>query len=315
MEEARIDRERLRIGICSFTEPGMVKSFYPQGLPPAERLSYYAARFDTLEIDSSFYALPSERNSHLFASRTPDGFVFHFKAFGLLTRHPVDVSRLGRTLRGLLPADFDEPVVRHPPAELLETAFAMFASALEPLARAGKLGVVLFQFPPWFRKSPDALAYIDYCRERLPDFTLAIEFRHGSWFVGSERDDTLAFLRSRELVHTVVDEPQVGIYGSVPAVIAVTAPISYVRFHGRNRDTWTKKGATVAERYAYLYTESELEEWVPHIRTLGENADRTYLMFNNCFAYYAVKNAKMLGELLGIFPVPGRPPIEFVETV
>lgn len=304
---------RVRIGICSFTEEGMVRAFYPRGLPPQERLGYYAARFDTLEIDSSFYALPSERNSRLFAARTPDDFVFHFKAFGLMTGHPVEVTRLGRALGSLLPAGHAERVVRKPTREMLERAFAMFAGALEPLRRAGKLGFVLFQYPPWFRKTKDNRDFVRLARELLPDIDIAVEFRHGSWLVEGEAADTFAFLERHGLSYTAVDEPQVGLYGSVPPVVAVTAPSAYVRFHGRRADTWTKKGATVAERYAYLYSEAELAEWVPRLEALAARAERVYAMFNNCFAYYAVKNAKMLGEMLGVFPREGRPPIEFVE--
>lgn len=311
--KSSVAREKIFIGTCSFTEEGMVKTFYPLSLPPRDRISFYAERLDTVEIDSSFYALPSERNSILFVERTPKDFKFHFKAFGLLTKHPVPVSRLGKTLRGYLHQDFSGDIVREPQKELLEKAFEMFWSALLPLHRAGKLRSVLFQFPPWFTKSDENMEYIFFCKEKLPGFLLTIEFRHGSWLTEKEREDTFEFLRQHNLCYVTVDEPQVGFYGSVPPVAESTGEIAYIRFHGRNKDNWLKKGISTVERFAYLYSKEELEEWVPKVRDLSQRSKETYVMFNNCFAYYALKNAKMFAELVG--GLKGKKPIEVLEII
>lgn len=291
--------DNILIGTCSFTEEGMIKTFYPPGLPSADRISYYSEHLNTVEIDSSFYALPSERNSILFIERTPDDFKFHFKAYGMLTRHPVPVARLGRTLRGYLPQDFSGDTIREPSSKLLEKAFEMYWSALLPLHRAQKLKSVLFQFPPWYTKSEKNMKYILFCKGMLPDFLLTIEFRHGSWLTEREREDTFKFLRQHNLCYVSVDEPQTGIYGSIPSLVEVTGEIAYIRFHGRNAENWLKKGITTAERFSYLYSESELKDWIPQVYNLARKAEEVYVMFNNCFAYYAIKNAKMFGELIG----------------
>ncbi len=301
------------IGTCSFTEEGMVKTFYPPDLPAVDRISYYAEHMDTVEVDSSFYTLPSERNSLLFVERTPKNFKFHFKAFGMLTRHPVPVSRLGRTLREYLPQDFFQDTIRKPSSKLLEKAFEMFWSALLPIHRAGKLKSVLFQFPPWYAKSEENMKYIVWCREMLPDFLLTIEFRHGSWLSDRERENTFEFLRQHNLCYVSVDEPQTGEYGSIPPLAEVTGEIAYLRFHGRNTENWLKKGITVKERFSYLYSESELKEWVPKVYDLSRKAKEVYVMFNNCFAYYALKNAKMFGELVG--GLRGKKSIEVLEII
>lgn len=301
------------IGTSSFADPLMAKYFYPANLPPAEKISYYAAHFNTVEVDSSFYALPSERNSVLFASRTPPGFIFHFKAFGLMTGHPVEVKRLGRTLRSYLPADFSGEVVRKADERLLEQAFRMFWSALQPLKRANKLGYVLLQYPPWFKKSDENIEFIKKARELLPDAGLAVEFRNGTWLLDGEREDTLAFLKELGMVYVIVDEPQVGVYGSVPPVVAVTAGDSYIRFHGRNRENWLKKGITARERFKYLYSDEELEPWSSTVRQLSSEVNRVYVLFNNCFAYYALKNARRFADMLDV--LKDRQPLNINETL
>jgi uncharacterized protein YecE (DUF72 family) len=144
----------IRVGTCSWTDKTLLesKTFYPPELKSAEdRLKFYAQHFNTVEVDSTFYALPARRNAELWAERTPSEFVFHIKAFGLLTQHAVEVTRLPRLLKEMLPPEKRElRLLKDPPGEIRDLAFQMFADALLPLKESGKLGVILFQFPPFF---------------------------------------------------------------------------------------------------------------------------------------------------------------------
>lgn len=287
-----------RVGTASWTDPSLIDSgaFYPPDCDTAEaRLRFYAAQFDTVEVDSSYYALPSERNSRLWAERTPEGFVFHVKAFALLTRHPAEVSRLPRAMRDLLSAEERaKPRLGEPREEVLELAFRMFDGALEPLRRAGKLGLLVFQFPPWFTATRGNARYIEECRRRLPRHRLAVEFRHASWLAEERQARTLDLLRGLGATYTIVDEPQVA--NAVPPLCATTTDEAYVRFHGHNRESWTKKGISAAERYKYLYSERELAAWAERLRHLG--ARRVNAIFNNCYANFGVMNATTMRQML-----------------
>jgi len=294
------------VGTCSFTDKGFDGPFYPIGLKPAERISFYAGHFNVVEIDSSYYALPSERNSNLFAQRTPDDFLFHFKAFGLMTKHRVQTKSLGRALLTRLPPGHDKPFIEHPSTDLLKLTFDMFYSALYPLKLAKKLGMILFQFPPYFTKSNANKDYILQCREWMRDYHIAVEFRHKSWVQESEVSDTMQFLRSSGLTYVSVDEPQFPNGTTIPPIAEATTNIAYIRFHGRNTVNWFKKGITVAERFDYLYSNQELSEWVPKIKELANQTDQVHLMFNNCMNTYPIQNARDITDMLGALPQKKR---------
>ena len=120
---------------------------------------------------------PSEQNARLWVERTPPGFVFNIKAFGLLTQHPIDPRRLPDTVRERLPSDvLEKGRLYHGgvPAKVRELVWTMHIEALQPLAEAGKLGCMLFQFPPWFRKNRASVDYLRELRERLP-WPIAVE--------------------------------------------------------------------------------------------------------------------------------------------
>ncbi|GFP35775.1 hypothetical protein HKBW3S43_01563, partial [Candidatus Hakubella thermalkaliphila] len=237
----------IRTGTCSWTDRTLLesKTFYPPGLKSAEdRLKFYAQHFNTVEVDSTFYALPARRNAELWAERTPPDFIFHIKAFGLLTQHTVEVARLPRLLREMLPPDKRElRLLKDPPAEIRDLAFQMFAEALLPLYESGKLGVVLFQFPPFFVPRQESLNYIEQCQKMLAHYPLAIEFRHRRWVDEQHLKETLSFLKERDLAFVCVDEPQFD-DSTMPPLAEATSDISYIRFHGRNKENWFKKGIT-----------------------------------------------------------------------
>lgn len=222
------------------------------------------------------------------------------KAFAPLTTHHTDPKRLPKDLRQELPKELLEKkrvYAKDLGDDALGEIAKRFRAALEPLHGAGKLGAVLFQYPPWFVISRDNKNEILRAREMLPDFRLAIEFRNGTWMSERNRAETLAFLRENQLVYVSVDEPQ-GFKTSIPPVATATSDLAMVRFHGRNAETWMKQTQTAAERFKYQYSDNELGEWVPRIRSLAEDSDEVQVLYNNCYADFAVTNAKRMAELL-----------------
>lgn len=180
--------------------------------------------------------------------------------------------------------------------EALSQCFKMFGSALKPLKDSGKLGVLVFQFPPWFLSRRENYNYILSVKEYLPDERLAIEFRHRSWLIGRTKDQTMKFLRDNNLIYISVDEPDFP--SSPPPIAEATSDIAYVRFHGRNKENWFKKGIPTVVRYNYLYSREELKEWAEKIKRLSALARIVYGMFNNCHGDKAIRNAKDLMEIL-----------------
>jgi uncharacterized protein YecE (DUF72 family) len=297
---------RILIGTSSWTDPTLVKDghFYPAGAKSAEaRLRYYASQFPLVEVDSTYYFPPSEKNAVLWIERTPPDFTFNIKAYSLLTNHPTKPKSLYGDVRDELPAELlaKRNLYRENlPDEAVEEVWKRFHDALMPLHSAGKLGAVLFQFPQWFVISRKSKAYIEECAERLSDFRVAVEFRHKSWMREDNVEETLEFLEERKLPYVCVDMPQ-GFDSSVPPVSAATADdLAMVRFHGRDTTAWTSKSETASERFRYDYAKEELQEWVPKIESLTTQARETHVLMNNCYQDYAVRSARDLGALLDL---------------
>ena len=292
----------IRVGTCSWTEKSLIQSkeFYPKGVNAAEdRLRYYSEKFDVVEVDSSFYAIPSEKTVSLWAERTPPGFIFHIKAFALLTGHSADLKAVPPEVRDLLPIEsLAKNRVTVKEKKPLEAAFRLFKTACEPLRQAGKMGIVVFQYPPFVIHNKQNLDYILFCREMMEGFHIGIEFRHGSWLTPDNRDSVFHFLREHQLTYIAADEPQYGTFATVPFVPEVTSDIAYFRFHGRNKETWLKKGLETSLRYNYLYSEEELREFIPALSSTDKKAKVTYAMFNNCHGASATRNALRLKEMV-----------------
>ena len=294
----------VRVGTASWTDKTLIACgrFYPPGATSAEaRLRHYAARFPIVEVDSSYYAMPAPATAQLWAERTPPGFTMNVKAFRLFTGHATAPLVLHRDLQiawqGRLPAKF---FYRDVPGELLDELWLRFREALQPLAAAGRLGLVHFQFPPWLVAGAAGRAHVEHCAWRMSGFDLGVEFRHESWFAGeAERAATLAFLRELQVAHTVVDGPQ-GFSNSVPALWEATHPrYALVRLHGRNRGTWNVKGQTAAsDRFNYDYSEDELATLAPAILQLSTQAMQTHVIFNNNMEDQGQRNASTLTRLL-----------------
>ncbi len=292
------------VGISSWTERTLIKEgdFYPAGAKTAEgRLQFYASQFPIVEVDSTYYFPPSERNAVLWIERTPKDFTFNIKAYSLLTNHPTRRESLYADLRDELPKDLESKrnLYREQlPDEAVEQVWQRFHDALMPLHSAGKLGAVLFQFPQWFVIARKNKEYLLECRDRLKDFRIAVEFRHKSWLEERNREETIGFLQDNGLPFVCVDMPQ-GFDSSLPPIaVATSRDLAMVRFHGRDPEAWKTKSETAAERFRYEYSEPELREWVPKINELSDHARETHVLMNNCYRNYAVNNARDLRSLL-----------------
>jgi uncharacterized protein YecE (DUF72 family) len=265
-----------------------------------ERLRFYAGQFPLTEIDSTYYAPPSEQQARLWAERTPDGFRFDVKAYSLLTGHPTRPRSLWRDLRESLPpevADKRNVYPKHLTPDALDEAWTRFAGALRPLHEAGKLGSILFQYPPWFVPRRENRAEVEALRERLPEYRVAVEFRSPMWLAEErDRERTLGMLEEHGLVFVCVDAPAAS---KLPRVMAVTNPdLLVMRFHGRSDSTWSDTSRSAAERFRYLYSPEELEELARPIREVIGEARETHLLMNNCYRDYSVRNAAQLRDLL-----------------
>jgi uncharacterized protein YecE (DUF72 family) len=270
----------VRIGTCSWADDALSKHWYPPGVPARERLRYYAERFSTVEVDSTYYRVPDEKMVRGWADRTPEGFVMHVKAFGLMTRHPVRLEQVPPDLREGLPVDHRGRVDR-PSREARGEVFRAFLEALAPLRESGKLGGILFQMPPYVVWKPSSLDYLEWAREQVGDDAFLFEPRHRSWYEEDVRAELLRFLEERRMTWVVVDAPRSDGANVPGTLVAATTPMAYVRFHGRNASTWNVRGGSAAQRFDYLYGEEELREWVPPLRELAGRAEEAYAFFNN----------------------------------
>jgi uncharacterized protein YecE (DUF72 family) len=295
---------QIRVGSASWADPELVKSglFYPkEAKSPEERLRFYASKFSLVEVDSSYYAMPSSTNSQKWADRTPDDFLFNMKAFRLFTRHQTDRKMLPADIRKALPARTKKMFYYEDvPEELRAELWRQFKIALEPLRRAGKLVAVHFQFPKWFVGNPRDFAHLEEIRERMADYLVAVEFRARTWFDGKRDERTLEMERRNGWVNVTVDEPDTGA-SSIPTVWDVTSPrLAIVRMHGRNHGQWDKKELkTSAERFDYDYTDDELAAFVKPIKKLAKQVDLVQVIMNNNRGDQGVRNGATLRDLLG----------------
>ncbi|WP_321818395.1 MULTISPECIES: DUF72 domain-containing protein [unclassified Paraburkholderia] len=295
----------IRVGTASWTDPTLIKSkrFYPPGCSSAEaRLRFYASQFPLVEVDSSYYSMPSASNSALWVDRTPAGFTFNIKAFRLFTGHQTPRDMFPKDMQPALPQNGKKNLYyKDIPEDIRSELWRRYFEAIAPLAIAGKLGAVHFQFAPWITSGPEGRAHVEHCADVADSRVLmAVEFRNKSWFDTAHAPSTLALERDRRLINVIVDEPQ-GSANSIPAVWEITNPeLAVVRLHGRNHETWNIKEATAAsDRFNYDYHNDELSDLSSRILEVAGVVARTHVVFNNNYEDQGQRNARTLMGILG----------------
>jgi uncharacterized protein YecE (DUF72 family) len=236
---------------------------YPEGAKTGDFLSRYAGIFPTVELDYTYYQRPTAKRMGAMLEGAGPG-LFSVKAHETLT-HKIDPGAW-------------------------EGEAKAFLEALEPLREAGRLGAALFQFPYSFHYEAEQRRYLDKLLGYFAGLPSAVEFRNARWF----NTRVIEGLRKREAALVSLDMPD--LRGLPPTLEAVTAPLAYVRLHGRNGKAWW--GTDSAARYDYLYSDGELEAWEGRIRRMAAKADRVLVYFNNHRRGQAVRNGRKLMELL-----------------
>lgn len=292
------------MGVASWTDPTFTAKgvFYPDDArTPEKRLRHYASRFPVVEVDSTYYALPTVDTANAWVERTPADFVFDVKAFALMTGHATEVSRLPGTLKQALPA----PLARAKrvnaeelPPDFVDETWRIFREACIPLRDSGKLGAIFLQYAPWVAPAKDSPALLERAIERLGGLPVAVEFRNAEWMTERLRDRTLRLLERLGASYVSVDEPQ-GTPTSIPPVVHTTARrLAVIRMHGQRADAWSARGVPAVEKYRYLYSSAELDEWAEKVVEAAATAENLHVIFNNCYANYgAVNAAEMIARL------------------
>ena len=293
---------RILVGTSSWADPGFVEEWYPPGMAARDRLGWYAERFEYVEVNSSFYAIPEQGTVARWAEVTPGGFVFDYKLHRALSRHSADLGSLPPDMRDGVETT-DRGRVRLTRA-LEDALLDRTCEAVAPLERAGKLGAFLLQLTPAFSPRKHDLDELAPLAERLAPRPLAIEFRHRGWVDPERVEGTLAWLADHGAAFVAVDAPKEVHLPIMPDLDAVTRDdIAYIRMHGRNADGYLK-GKSVAERFGWEYSDEELEEIAARARSMAEQAAAVHVAFNNNRGRDAPSSARRFRQLIGQDPGP-----------
>ncbi|OGS20804.1 MAG: hypothetical protein A2252_12415 [Elusimicrobia bacterium RIFOXYA2_FULL_39_19] len=267
----------IKIGTSGFSFPDWRGVVYPKTLSAKDTLKYYEEElgFDSVEINSTYYTLVTDKAFAGMAKKTGPDFEFVVKGYKGFTHDPFD-TRLGDK----------KPSIK----EALEK-MDRFNFSIKPLKEAGKLGAVLVQFPVFFSPSKESMDYILECKNKFADTEFIVEFRNRAW----ARENTIKYLKTNNIGFCAVDEPQ--LTRLMPFVNEVTSNTAYLRLHGRNQNWFNAK---LSERYDYFYSDTELKSFIPEVDKMAQAANKTYIMFNNCHAGSAIKNALTMKKLLNI---------------
>jgi uncharacterized protein YecE (DUF72 family) len=293
---------RIHVGTSSWADPGFVEEWYPPGMAAKDRLGWYAERFDTVEVNSSFYAIPEQPTVARWAEVTPEDFVFDYKLHKALSRHSAELQSLPPDLRDGVETTGRGRVVltRELEAALLERT----CEAVAPLEQAGKLGAFLLQLTPAFAPGKHELDELAPIVEGLAPRQLAIEFRHRGWVEDKRIEATLDWLSDHDAAFVAVDAPKEVHVPIMPDVDAVTRPdLAYMRMHGRNAEGYMK-GKSVAERFGWEYSDDELREIAARVKTMAEQAAAVHVQFNNNRGRDAPSSARRFRQLIGQDPGP-----------
>jgi uncharacterized protein YecE (DUF72 family) len=276
MTDDRIASHRIRIGTAGWSYPDWNGQVYPKPPPRGfDPLTYLAQYVDAVEINSSFYRIPTPATTRRWVERVAAYPAFRFTA---------------KLWQGFTHE-----------AQTRAQDEAAFRQALAPLQDAGKLGAVLLQFPYRFHHTPDTRQYLRHVAEAFAEYPRVLEIRHRSW----DRADVFEFLQELGIGFCNIDQPQVS--ASIGLTRVVTSPVGYLRLHGRHAALWFQEGAGAAARYDYRYQAGELEELVDAVEEISRRAQETYLITNNHFRGQAVLNALELQYHLRRRPIPVPP--------
>jgi uncharacterized protein YecE (DUF72 family) len=295
---------RIVVGTSSWADPGFIKEWYPQGMPAGQRLPWYAERFEVVELNASFYAVPDRETVRRWVDVTPDGFTFDVKLHRLLSRHSAPLDSLPPDLRGRAKTTPRGRVVLDPDIE--RAVAEELLHAIEPLERAGKLGALLLQCTPAFKPGRNRLEELEPLVGLVAPRTVALELRNRHWVEDEQLSETLAWCSEHGVSFVCVDAPPGDHFSIMPAVDAVTRDdLAYFRIHGRDTHGYLT-GKSVAERFGWVYGDEELEEVAGRVRGLAEQAGEVHVLFNNNRDDDAPSAARRFRALLG--QDPGPPP-------
>jgi uncharacterized protein YecE (DUF72 family) len=290
------------VGTSSWADPGFVEHWYPKALPSKERLPFYAERFEAVELNSSFYAIPASSTVEGWVKATPEGFRFDVKLHKLLSHHAAQLKELPADLRDDVETNARGRVLLDRP--LLDEMVRRTSEAFQPLADAGKLGAFLLQLTPAFDPRRNDVEELGPVVDGLAPVPVAVEFRRRSWASSKRFESVLDWLSANDAVFVCVDTPPGDHVPIFPPVDAVTRDsLAYMRCHGRNTEGYLH-GRSVAERFDYDYRAEELEEIAGRAVALAEEAEQVHVMFNNNARELAPKAARALRGILGQDPGP-----------
>jgi uncharacterized protein YecE (DUF72 family) len=269
----------------------VASSSAPRGRGKFDELAFYAEHFDTVEVNSTFYRVPTPQTARGWAARTPPGFEFSLKLYQKFTHPDMFQKSTGDDPFSLGQKDVDE-----------------FRAAIDPLASTGKLGALLAQFPPSFKNEPDSRGYLEWLLQRFEAYLVAVELRHRSW--SDDPRATLRMLDAFGVAWVQIDEPKFRL-SIRQTLMPNVRTFYYLRLHGRNAAQWWKHENS-EDRYNYLYSPEELEPFARAADGASRQVKKAYLYANNHFSAKSVANAAILKHQLGQ-PLSGEYPQEFVE--
>jgi uncharacterized protein YecE (DUF72 family) len=282
--------------------------FYPSRRPKGfDELTYYAEHFDTVEVNSTFYGQPRPGVTARWVERTPPGFEFSVKLYQKFTHPKMFKERLARSLprgeSGGAASDAIDALARPTAADLDE-----FKRGIDPLAARGRLGALLAQFPPSFKHGDAERAYLLDLLGAFNGYPIAVELRHRSW--SDLFGETLELLNAFQAAWVQIDEPKFR-FSIRQNYLPNVQGFYYMRLHGRNAANWWRHEKS-EDRYDYLYSDEELQEFTETARSARTLVKKAYLYANNHFSAKSVANAAMIKKQLGE-PIEGDYPPEFLE--
>jgi uncharacterized protein YecE (DUF72 family) len=293
---------RIVVGTSSWADPGFVKEWYPPGMASRDRLAWYSERFQAVEVNSSFYAVPERPTTRRWAKVTPDGFTFDVKVHQLLSRHSAKVESLPPDLREGVETTGSNRV--RLTADIERALAKELVHAVEPLAEEGKMGAFLLQLTPGFSPRKHELEELEDLLEALAPHPVAMELRNRGWVRDEKLDETARWYSERNVAFVAVDAPPGDHFSIMPPVDAVTRDdLAYLRLHGRNTEGYVS-GKSVPERFGWVYEDEELEEVAGRVRGMAEQAGEVHVMFNNNRDDDAPSAARRFRALLGQDPGP-----------